>query len=182
MIHYTILLQRMTLDHAKEKKFRDLDYTTTYRRGPLLVSYLFPKCPALVRTIVSSSTPIQIYGLRSRLVIMSIYLVVHLIEAEQTDRCQSYHDGGKHDHTPLSPSSRPHISRWPRVPLPVLCAATIIGVFFFFFFFFQCLMAFEGFNIYEVHLCPVCRQGYDSIDPSSSSCCLSLSPSPPPSW
>ncbi|CAN0429192.1 unnamed protein product, partial [Hapterophycus canaliculatus] len=25
-----------------------------------------------------------------------------------------------------------------------------------------CLRAFEGFNIYEVHLCPVCRQGYES--------------------
>lgn len=32
-------------------------------------------------------------------------------------------------------------------------------------FFMQCLRAFEGFNIYEVHLCPVCRQGYESVDP-----------------
>lgn len=30
----------------------------------------------------------------------------------------------------------------------------------------QCLEAFEGFNIYEVHLCPVCRQDYKSVDPS----------------
>ncbi|CAM9262582.1 unnamed protein product [Ectocarpus sp. 8 AP-2014] len=29
-----------------------------------------------------------------------------------------------------------------------------------------CLKAFEGFNIYEVHLCPVCRQEYESVDPS----------------
>lgn len=37
----------------------------------------------------------------------------------------------------------------------------------------QCLEAFEGFNIYEVHLCPVCRQEYESIDPShrGRNCC-----------
>eukprot|EP00903_Cladosiphon_okamuranus_P011348 g10696.t1 len=28
-----------------------------------------------------------------------------------------------------------------------------------------CLEAFEGFNIYDVHLCPVCRQEYESVDP-----------------
>lgn len=37
----------------------------------------------------------------------------------------------------------------------------------------QCLEAFEGFNIYEVHLCPVCRQEYESVDPShrDHNCC-----------
>ncbi|CAN0135191.1 unnamed protein product, partial [Ectocarpus fasciculatus] len=39
-----------------------------------------------------------------------------------------------------------------------------------------CLKAFEGFNIYEVHLCPVCRQEYESVDPSR----LDFSRSSPP--
>ncbi|CAM9582424.1 unnamed protein product [Ectocarpus sp. 4 AP-2014] len=39
-----------------------------------------------------------------------------------------------------------------------------------------CLKAFEGFNIYEVHLCPVCRQEYESADPSR----LDFSRSSPP--